>query len=75
MPRMGQYDHLNDTDPIVLPGTMDQLAEAIDKLNYGTHRFLSALVRVRRAQGLWRDQPNEDGLANEIEALLNRGLY
>lgn len=69
MPKMGSYDYMG---PISLPVDMDKLAEIVESAVYGTHRFLSALVRVRRQKN-----PNqgEDRLAQEIERLLNEGYW
>lgn len=73
--RVGSYDHLNETDPLSLPLDFDELAERIVKMNYGSHRFLSAFVRARRKSAKHRAVPRGDELANEIENLLNKGLY
>lgn len=62
------YRHLNaDGDGAVVP--LEVAARQIDDLNYGTHRFLSAIIRIRR------DKFRTDDLADGLEALLNRGLY
>jgi hypothetical protein len=42
--RVGAYDHIG----VKVPIDVDQLAEAIEQSSYGTHQFLSALVRIRR---------------------------
>lgn len=44
---IGQYDHLNETDPPQIPLTMKALVALIRKMNYGQQRFLSELVRQR----------------------------
>lgn len=41
------YDHLNKTDPVAVVLDLDALAERLESRNYGTVRFLAALLRVR----------------------------
>ncbi len=42
------YDHFNKSAPISVPLDMDALAETLEDANYGTVRFLAALMRVRK---------------------------
>ena len=70
MPTIDTYKHLNESDG-VLTG-IEEIANQVVKLNYGTHRMLSALVRARRKVGKSHER---DELADEIEALLKRGLF
>lgn len=69
MPRADQYRHLNDVEGDGVRIGIEAIARQVDALNYGTHRLLSAIVRVRR------ETRANDELANGIEALLNRGLF
>lgn len=70
--RLGDYDHLDKSTDMMLHLTvpMDELAEKIVRLNYGTHRFLSSLVRAR----LKIVHP-EDELARLIADMLNAGFW
>src|SRR5690242_5304976 len=67
-----------------------EVAEKVDAMNYGIHRFLSHLVDVRREELAkrikeYRDRGDEDvarfaeregdRLADEIERLLHEGYY
>lgn len=80
-----RYKHLNESDRQGGHGVVvgiEDIAEQIERMNYGMHRMLSALVRARRAATAkkadrWdaeiRAKHNE--LADRIEALLNEGLF
>lgn len=79
--RIGMYDHLN-SDLVQLPISMDSLARIIATENYGLHRFLSAIVRIRR--GVDEDfkrkhphaPPDEHTLLTEaIAEALEKGGY
>jgi hypothetical protein len=71
---IGEYDHLNADNPINATVDMDELAKRVVLLNYGAHRFLSALVRALREASKWKYRENNE-LADEIEKLLNAGLH
>lgn len=42
------YKQLDETSKVEIEIDMRKLAELVDGLNYGTHRFLSHLLDVRR---------------------------
>lgn len=65
--KMDMYKHLNDRDGVVVG--IEEIAVQVEKMNYGTHRMLSALVRARRA-----NHP-KDELADALQALLERGFF
>lgn len=69
MTRPDQYRHLNEVsvDGVIIG--VEDTARQIDALNYGTHRFLSAIIRIRRKKY------ETDDLADGLEALLNRGCF
>lgn len=74
MRQIDTYKHL-DEDPlyrIKIELTMPELVQRVVKQNYGTHRFLSALVHELRAKENPK-YPSE--LAPIIEDALNRGLF
>jgi hypothetical protein len=82
MPKLGFYDGLNGDsmwDPKFNRITIDDIVKSVDEANYGTHRFLTALVRLRKeklaqahAEGYdWE----KDKLMEGIEKLLNDGNY
>ena len=63
------YKHLDETDPLSINLTMEEVAELVIMKNYGVHRLLSSIVRIRLAN----DPDNE--LALELKKLLNKGLF
>jgi hypothetical protein len=84
------YDHMNESHPISLPLDMELLARVIDSANYGSVRFLSAWVRVRKERhaeraALYRSRGDAkladviekegDILALAVEQLLRRGEF
>lgn len=71
--KMDSYRHMDGVYPgdiFSISLTMDGVARKVEELNYGTHRFLSSLVRIRR-----EIVDPEDKLARRIEELLNRGYW
>jgi hypothetical protein len=68
--RPGMYDHLDQTDPPTITLSMEELARKIEGMNYGTHRFLSALIRARKER-----YPNDPGLWKPLEDMLNAGFF
>lgn len=83
------YAHLDRDSSLTVQVPMRKLAEDVEHLNYGTHRFLSHLIDVRRAlvasrvEELRRRGDHDvaeyalrqgDPLADGIEALLVQGL-
>jgi hypothetical protein len=65
-----QYRHLND-DAASGKGVVigiEEIATQVVRMNYGTHRLLSALARARLAVN------PDDKLGRGIRELLNRGL-
>ena len=69
MNRMGDYDHLDNNNPLQIEIPMAELAAIVDRMNYGAHRFLSAWVRVRQQR-----KPG-DPLAGVVRRALDQGLY
>jgi hypothetical protein len=90
------YRHLDDDgehrtgDRLTVRMTTREVAEQIEAMNYGLHRFLSHIVDVRRERlaakiAKYREQGSGDvaayveregdQLADAIEALLEKGLY
>ena len=67
--RVGYYDGLNDGPLVVVNVGTDALVAMVDTANYGSHRFLSALVKRRLT-----DDP-EDPLGVGLKALLDSGVY
>lgn len=82
---VGSYDHLDKRSPIQITLSMEKLAELVENSNYGVHRFLSALIRLRKKKLEIRTknyqekeygfEPYPDRLMNEIERLLNEGEF
>lgn len=71
-PFESDYDHLNKSDPLTIALDLDVLAGQIVSMNYGTARFLAALVRARRRSEKFK-QP--DKIADTIQSLLEQGLH
>jgi hypothetical protein len=72
--KIDDYKHL-DADPaygIKMEMTIPQLVKYVVAQNYGTHRFLSALVHELRAEEN-PDDPSQ--LAPVIEKALNEGFF
>lgn len=46
---VGEYDHMNESDPLTLPVDLDELCRRIVSMNRGTERLLSALIRQLKA--------------------------
>lgn len=71
----GMYDHLNESDPVRMPGTMADLVRGVRERNYGEHRFLSELLRQREAS------PEEKEFAKHrlhtamLRQMLEHGYY
>lgn len=64
-----EYGHLDQDDLFEIGFNIKYIARKIDGMNYGAHRFLSALVAFRLEQ-----RPNDElGLA--IRDLLNKGMF
>ena len=57
--RVGTYDHLSQSDPLIVPVTFDDLTNRIVKMNYGTHRLLSALVRSLEKEAARSGYPSD----------------
>ena len=70
--RIDHYKHLDKDYPLRVEMTVPDVAAAIVAQNYGTHRFLSALVHeLRKKESPAR--PSE--LAPIIEDALNRDMF
>lgn len=84
------YKHLDKDDKIEIKLDLSDLARMVNDMNYGTQRFLSHLLDVRREalkavieEYQQRSLPDiaenvrleGDPLADGIEALLKQGLY
>lgn len=90
MTRPHRYDGLDKNSMVTTAIPMRKLVEQVEDLNYGTHRFLSHLIDVRRERNARRIQTyvdrgdldvaeaarkTGDPLADAIERLLLQGLY
>lgn len=90
MPRPHFYKNLDRDSKLTIDIDMRSLAERVETMNYGTHRFLSHLIDVRRERLAERikeyaerghhdvaDNVRAEGdqLANGIERMLRDGLY
>lgn len=78
---IGMYDHLNKDSHLTVSLSMVQLVEMVRGMNYGVHRFLSELVRQRRAlqehggDRMHKADPDFKRFTDDLEALLNEGFY
>lgn len=75
----GMYDHLNKDDKFILKIDMKELVESVDSMNYGIHRFLSELVRLRK-KSEWYTSLYGVGAeyrehTHKLEKLLEDGFY
>lgn len=68
------YQNLDGHYPIKCFGhvklRIDDVAKEVVSVNYGTHRMLSALIRELRTK-----HGDDDGLARELQRLLDNGYY
>jgi hypothetical protein len=74
MTQLDEYKHLDD-DPnnrLRMEMTMPEVVKAVVAQNYGTHRFLSAMVHELRAK---EDKEYPSELAPILEDALNRGFF
>lgn len=67
-----EYDHLNEDSKITLSVDYDTLAKMVVAQNYGTVRFLAALVRARLARKPLQEG-HHDRLAHGIWNLIKAG--
>lgn len=76
MTQKDSYKHLNDDKDLKIVLDMDALADQLCTVNYGVHRFLSALVDARRKKyGENNCSPETRNLTEGIEKLLNKGYF
>jgi len=70
----GTYDHLNKEDPLKIGIDMDKLAKDIEAMNYGSVRFLAALIRARSSSKKTHTR-QPDQLSIGIKNLLDQGFF
>jgi hypothetical protein len=76
MPRnVDTYRHLDETEPLRMTFTIEDLAERIEATNYGVHRFLSAVIRIRRKKYAETGYACHKQMADALETLLDSGAY
>lgn len=73
--KIGDYDHQNKADKLKVSLNLKQVARTVEQMNYGTHRFLSALVKIRRTKRYREENPHAKMLTDSIEAALNKGGF
>lgn len=73
MTRVDQYKHLNRENELGINLGMEEVAEFVVSKNYGSHRFLSAMVHELRDQQRANDHVSP--MADEIERMLDEGIY
>ncbi len=72
---IGMYDHLNREDYFKLHLGIPSVVESVRSMNYGEHRFLSELVRQRKADERYAKYPEFKHHTDMLETLLNEGYY
>ena len=81
MARLGMYDHLENTDPMVVTMSMRDLADKVARVNYGWQRLLSELVRQRKRSPYYADPKSSNvnceyrDHTDRLEALLEDGFF
>ncbi|NRT34530.1 hypothetical protein OD350_28630 (plasmid) [Clostridium beijerinckii] len=65
------YKHLNNEKAYNVSFDIEQLANMICDCNYGFNRFISAVINRYKKS----DIPNQQKWAEELEKLLDSGLY
>ena len=75
MRRFGEYDHLNQEDPLKIKLDLDQLAKMVEGMNYGSIRFLAALVRAMEVSKHRQQYPEDTmKLPKAIREILDTGI-
>jgi hypothetical protein len=64
-----RYKHLNKEPLVIKQLGIEEIAVAVESANYGTHRLLSAIARLRLAES------PDDELGLVLKEALDRGLY
>jgi len=72
---IGMYDHLNKDSNFEVSLGICHVVETIRRMNYGEHRFLSELVRQRKADEKYTKYPEFKHHTDMLESLLNEGYY
>ena len=73
---VGMYDHLNTGDGHwQLNLHVCQVVELVRKMNYGEHRFMSELIRQRKADPLYKTDSEFKQNTDRLEELINDGYY
>lgn len=72
--KIGSFDHIN-SGKFKVPVDLDDLAQLLIDENYGVHRMISAIIRARRNQFIYKKYKSKDDLVTGLEELLNEGLY
>jgi hypothetical protein len=72
---VGMYDHLNKGDHWQLNLSITTVAELVRKMNFGEHRFLSELIRQRKADPLYKGDSEFKLNTDKLEQLINEGYY
>ena len=80
MPRpLDDYDDLNEDGCMKFALNIDQLADQIVNMNYGTIRFIAALARARRRSEKIKkavvEPCGKDELADTLEAMVKNGVF
>jgi hypothetical protein len=73
---VGMYDHLNTGDGhFQLSLSMCSVVETVRRMNFGEHRFMSELIRQRKADPLYKKDTEFRINTDKLEQLVNEGYY
>lgn len=71
---IGMHDDANKDDYFKLHLSMCSVVETVRRMNFGEHRFLSELVRQRKADEQYKPASEFKKNTDALEALLNDGF-
>jgi hypothetical protein len=73
MMNIDRYKHLNSEDRV--PFSIEETVKRVDYLNYGSQRFLSALVKLREKSDDYVKYDDYRKHTQQLRELLENGWY
>ena len=73
MRTIDSYKHLNGEDKV--PFSIEETAKLVNNLNYGSQRFLSALVNLREKSSEYQQYDEYKENTQKLRELLENGWY
>ena len=73
MRNIDMYKHLNSNDKV--PFSIEETVKQVDSLNYGSQRYLSALVNLREKSPEYQKYDEYRKHTQQLRGLLENGWY